>query len=252
MDLATLEELAKGRAIDAIVVTHLFGFMHDSGWAREISDAAGIPLIEDCAQAHGARHAGHMAGSVGHVGCFSFYPTKNLGAFGDGGAVVTSDPQIAERLVRLRQYGWEEKYRVQTAGGRNSRLDEMQAAVLRVKLPHLERWNERRQAIAARYSTEIAHPRIVVPKGRGEEYVAHLYVVQCGDRDGLRDYLAGHGILCDIHYPIPDHLQPACSDAPRPELPVTERLAKECLTLPCFPELTDDEVERIIDRINAW
>lgn len=253
MDLNALDALALARSIDAVVVTHLFGLMHDAESARKIAEHAAIPLIEDCAQAHGAHRGGRMAGSVGHAGCFSFYPTKNLGALGDGGAIVTDDPDIAARLIKLRQYGWDGKYRVSLGGGRNSRLDEIQAAVLRTKLPHLHGWNVRRRDIAARYTKGITHPRVTCPRGRGDEYVAHLYVLRCDDRDGLRSHLADRGIMCDVHYPIPDHLQPlAGNDRERPVLPVTERIAKEGLTIPCFPELTDDETDRIIHHINAW
>lgn len=253
MDLDAIAALAAARRIDAILITHLFGLMHDVKGARAISDLAGIPLIEDCAQAHGARRDGSMAGNVGHVACFSFYPTKNLGALGDAGAIVTSDPEIASRLARLRQYGWKEKYSVESRGGRNSRLDEMQAAVLRAKLPHLQGWNARRREIATRYTERIANPRVACPPVRGEEYVAHLYVIRCDDRDALRNYLIEQGIVCDVHYPIPDHLQPVWGkESARPTLPVTERFAQECLTVPCFPELTDDEVDCIIRHINAW
>ena len=138
-------------------------------------------------------------------------------------------------------------------GGRNSRLDEIQAAVLRAKLPCLDEWNARRRMIAARYSREIAHPRICVPPVRGEEYVAHLYVVTCDDPDALRRHLATADIACDVHYPIPDHLQPVAKEwgATLP-LPVTERLAGQILTLPCFPELADEEADHIVQRVNTW
>ena len=193
------------------------------------------------------------AGSVGDVACFSFYPTKNLGGIGDGGAVVTSDRELLERLKSLRQYGWETKYHVVRSGGRNSRLDEIQAAVLSAKLPYLDGWNARRRDIAARYSTAISHPKITCPPVRGEEYVAHLYVVTCEDRADLQKHLSAAEISSDIHYPIPDHLQPAMAGLmPGSSLPVTEHLAGHILTLPCFPELTDAEVDRIIARVNSW
>jgi aminotransferase EvaB len=253
MNLERLSATVSAGGIDAIVVTHLFGVMHDMAAVRQLADRVGIPVIEDCAQAHGARRGGQRAGSVGDIACFSFYPTKNLGAIGDGGAIITNDSDITALIRSLRQYGWESKYRVTSSGGRNSRLDEIQAAVLRAKLPHLDRWNSRRREIATRYSEAIKHPRISTPPIRGEESVAHLYVVTSDDSVGLRQYLAAGDIACDVHYPIPDHLQPIlAAHHERPSLPVTESLAQRILTLPCFPELTNQEVDYIIDHINAW
>jgi dTDP-3-amino-2,3,6-trideoxy-4-keto-D-glucose/dTDP-3-amino-3,4,6-trideoxy-alpha-D-glucose/dTDP-2,6-dideoxy-D-kanosamine transaminase len=252
MDLDELDMLARAGRIDAVVITHLFGLMHDVKRARDIAARAAIPFIEDCAQAHGAQRDGQRAGSVGDAGCFSFYPTKNLGALGDGGAIVTSDSDIAMKLVKLRQYGWERKYHIHSTGGRNSRLDEIQAAVLRAKLPFLEEWNARRRAIASRYTEAIANRRVSCPPARENDYVAHLYVIECDDRDTLRTHLAERGIFCDVHYPIPDHLQPVMRRQLPATLPVTERLARECLTLPCFPELTNDEVDWVVDHINGW
>jgi dTDP-4-amino-4,6-dideoxygalactose transaminase len=253
MDLEQLKRVVGAGEIDAIVVTHLFGRMLDLARLRGLADRAGIPLIEDCAQAHGARRGGQRAGSVGDVACFSFYPTKNLGALGDAGAVTTNSPELAARTRVLRQYGWGAKYRVTEAGGRNSRLDELQAAVLRAKLPHLDGWNARRREIAARYTASIDNPRIKCPPIQGDDYVAHLYVIECDDRDGLREHLAASQIVCDIHYPTPDHVQPvALRSGGRCSLPVTERLAGRVLTLPCFSELEDREVDRIVDLIKAW
>ena len=180
-----------GRAIDgggisAIVVTHLFGLLCDMDAILKMAKASGIPVLEDCAQAHGASRDGRRAGSFGHAASFSFYPTKNLGALGDGGAITTNDGDLAAKLRSLRQYGWKSKYCAVDSGGRNSRLDEMQAAILRAKLPFLEGWNRRRRAIASRYSAEIVNPGLPALAARGEEFVAHLYVVTCEDRDGLR------------------------------------------------------------------
>lgn len=253
MDLDGLAALAAAGELDAVVVTHLFGLMHDMQAILSIADAASIPVIEDCAQAHGARRNGRRAGSFGDIACFSFYPTKNLGALGDGGAIVTDDPELAARLSALRQYCWEGKYRVMSPGGRNSRLDEIQAAVLRAKLPRLDAGNARRREIAARYTEGIEHPGIVCPPLRGEDYVAHLYVVTCDDPAGLRSHLAAADIATDVHYPIPDHLQPAFAARERRlSLPVTETLAAQVVTLPCFPELTDEEADRVIHHVNSW
>ncbi|MEA2950531.1 MAG: hypothetical protein QOJ96_51, partial [Alphaproteobacteria bacterium] len=201
---------------------------------------------------HGATRNGKSAGGFGDAGCFSFYPTKNLGALGDGGAVTTSDAALAERLRELRQYGWDKKYQVSRTGGRNSRLDELQAALLLAKLPHLDRWNEDRRALARRYSNEVGNPRIECPRDFGTDNVAHLFVVRCQDRDGLRRHLEAHEVSSDIHYPIPDHRQPAYSVSHAAQLPETERLAKEILTIPCFPEMDEEETSRVIKAINSW
>jgi aminotransferase EvaB len=253
MDLEALERVASSGQLDAVVVTHLFGRLHDMTAVRSMARSTGISIIEDCAQAHGAAREGRRAGSFGDLACFSFYPTKNLGALGDAGAVTTEDPALAERLRGLRQYGWETKYLAVQRGGRNSRLDEIQAAVLRAKLPSLDGWNARRRAIAARFSQGIKHKWIKCPEIPGEDHVAHLYVVLCDDRESLRRHLADADIHCDVHYPIPDHLQPARQRPGEDDrLKVTEDLAQRVLTLPCFPELTDREVDYIVERVNAW
>ncbi len=253
MNVELLAVAAAAGDIDAIVVTHLFGLMHDMAAIRAIANRHSLPVIEDCAQAHGAHRNGLQAGTAGDIACFSFYPTKNLGAIGDGGAVLTGDEELAARLKRLRQYGWDKKYHVAFAGGRNSRLDEVQAAVLRAKLPHLRRWNDRRRRIASHYSENIENPRVVCPPVREEGYVAHLYVVTCEERTALRQHLERARIGCDIHYPIPDHRQPFMPPGSgSTALPATERLAERVLTLPCFPELSDAEVDYIIEQINTW
>lgn len=254
--LMSLEHLGKVLAddkIDVVVVTHLFGLLHDMDAVLRLTDATGIPVFEDCAQAHGAGRGARRAGSFGKAASFSFYPTKNLGALGDGGAVTTSDAEVASHIRRLRQYGWESKYRAVLTGARNSRLDEMQAAILRAKLPSLDAWNRRRRAIATRYSNEIVNPRVICPPVYGEEYVGHLYVITCDDRDSLRSHLSAHGILTDVHYPIPDYQQPSLQNQRDwKALPITEALAKSILTLPCYPELQDDEVARVIACMNDW
>lgn len=253
MDLDHLDKVLTTGTIDAVVVTHLFGLLHDMQDVLRIAGAVGVPIFEDCAQAHGASREGQRAGSFGAAASFSFYPTKNLGALGDGGAVTTNDPEVAVLLRRLRQYGWESKYRAVLTGARNSRLDEIQAAILRAKLPFLDNWNERRRAIATRYSQEIRNPRVTCPPVYGNEYVAHLYVVTCDDRDGLRAHLSAAGILTDVHYPIPDYRQPSLeSQKDWERLPVTEALAQSILTLPCYPELQDDEITRVIKCVNDW
>lgn len=235
----------------AVIATHLYGQMVDVPAVLGVAQRAGIPVIEDCAQAHGAALRGRYAGTWGAAGCFSFYPTKNLGALGDGGAVVTSDAALAGRVRLLRQYGWTSQYRSVLPGGRNSRLDELQAAVLRAKLPHLMRWNERRRAIARAYAGGLRQAPLTLPENFGEDYVAHLYVIRTPRRDELKSALTSQGIGTGIHYPIPDHLQESVrkSFPPCADLPVTERCSREVLTLPCFPELSDPEVEMIIAAI---
>ncbi|MCB5175201.1 DegT/DnrJ/EryC1/StrS family aminotransferase [Microvirga lenta] len=252
MDLTHLGRLVARGGVDAVVVTHLFGLLHDMESILRITQPAGIPVFEDCAQAHGALREKRPAGSFGAASSFSFYPTKNLGALGDGGAVVTQDTAVAARLRELRQYGWESKYRVSAENARNSRLDEIQAAILRAKLPFLDAWNRRRREIATLYSTAIKHPRISCPPVYGEEYVGHLYVVTCDDRQSLQQHLASAGIITDIHYPVPDHMQPTRKGSNDVRLPVTEELADKILTLPCYPELRDEEFGHIITTINRW
>jgi aminotransferase EvaB len=244
-------ELARND-VRAVIATHLYGRLADVETITAICKPLGIPVIEDCAQAHGANRHGRAAGSFGTAGCFSFYPTKNLGALGDGGAVTTSDAAIAGRLRELRQYGWDKKYQVSRSGGRNSRLDELQAALLLVKLPHLDRWNEGRRAIARRLSNKIRHPRIKCPRDFGTDDVAHLFVLRCDDRGGFQRHLEARGVSSDIHYPIPDHRQPAYAAFSSRELPETDRLAKEIVTVPCFPEMEEEEISQVIDAINSW
>jgi dTDP-4-amino-4,6-dideoxygalactose transaminase len=236
----------------AILPVHLYGRPADMDPIMEIARRHDLAVVEDCAQAHGASYRGRKVGSLGHVACFSFYPTKNLGAYGDGGAVVTDDPALADRLRLLRQYGWREQYRSEVRGV-NSRLDELQAAILRVKLRHLDAWNARRRALAARYRELLAGSDLVLPAELPDGvHVYHLFIVQTPQRDELRDHLRRAGIGTGIHYPIPAHLQAAYRDlGGQPgQLPVTERLAREVLSLPLFPELTDAEVEQVVEAIH--
>ena len=188
-----------------------------------------------------------------HAACFSFYPTKNLGALGDGGAVTTQSDALAATVRQLRQYGWSSKYTVELAAARNSRLDELQAAFLSVFLPGLDQDNARRRAIAARYSLGIQHPLVTTPVVGKEDYVAHLYVVRSAERNALRGYLHLCEIGSDVHYPVPDHRQPIFGNQfAALELPQTELLAQQVLTLPCYPEMSDAQVDHVIATINAW
>ena len=239
-------------SVRAAIATHLYGRMADLPALLAVTNGAGVPLVEDCAQAHGAAMGGKKAGSWGALGCFSFYPTKNLGALGDGGAITTDDAGLAARVKSLRQYGWSGKYHC-AEYGRNSRLDEMQAAILRAKLPHLDGWNARRREIAAAYSRALAGQEVTCPRDFSERYVAHLYVIRTACRDEVRAALRARGIATDIHYPVPDHMQAAAlgSKAARTALPVTERLAREILTLPCYAELRDDEIVAVVEALAA-
>jgi aminotransferase EvaB len=247
MSAAGLEGALNGAR--AIVVTHLYGRMAPINEIVARAQVAKVPVIEDCAQAHGAAHAGRCAGAFGTAGCFSFYPTKNLGALGDGGAVITSDANLASRVRSLRQYGWGAKYHVDRTGGRNSRLDEMQAAFLRVKLPYLPVWNAARVAIANRYCEGLRALPIRVPEWCDGEYVAHLFVIRCRDRDALRTHLAAAGIATDIHYPIPDHAQSIEAGDGKVRLPGTEAACGEVLTLPCYPGMPHADVDRVVAAI---
>ena len=231
----------------AIIVTHLYGRLADMESILNI--AGGIPVIEDCAQAHGAIRHGRRAGNWGTAGCFSFYPTKNLGAAGDAGAVVTSDATFDSRLRALRQYGWIKRFCSSTPGGRNSRLDEIQAAILTAKLPLLDAWNQRRRDIAKRYNDALnGYPPYKLPEIFGDDYVAHLYVIRCPRRDLLKARLAERGIQTEIHYPTLDHNQLSQTNLPfRIEsLAVSEKAVAEVLSLPCYPELKEEELEFVI------
>jgi dTDP-4-amino-4,6-dideoxygalactose transaminase len=237
----------------AAIVTHLHGRLADIEALQRVAVARGVPMVEDCAQAHGARLNGKHAGTFGTLGCFSFYPTKNLGALGDGGAVITQNNRLAEHVRSLRQYGWHGKYRVERVGGRNSRLDELQAAVLYHRLAGLDDDNRVRRAVAARYAREIRNPLLWMPVRGGEHDVVHLFVVLTRHRDALVAHLTAHAIGCDVHYPVPDHRQPGWTmPDDTPPLPITEQLAQQVLTLPCFAAMTDEEIARVIDTCNYF
>ncbi|RBL68118.1 DegT/DnrJ/EryC1/StrS family aminotransferase [Pseudomonas sp. MWU13-2625] len=236
-----------------VIVTHLYGQLANIEKLLDLAKAAGVKLIEDCAQSHGAKRDGRQAGSFGDVACFSFYPTKNLGAMGDGGAVVTSDADLAARLKTLRQYGWSSKYHVGHAGGKNSRLDEMQAAILRIKLPLLDAWNASRRDIATRYNAAFATLGFDALPSVDDSYAAHLYVARLQNRDGFREFLKSEGVTTDVHYPVPDHLQAAYTE-PRiaGTLEVTESTCKNLVTLPCFPGMADEAVEAVIAAVKKY
>lgn len=239
------------RDVKAIVPVHLYGNVADMTAICEIASQWEIPVVEDCAQAAGAHFAAARVGSLGRAGCFSFYPTKNLGALGDAGAVVTNDPQLADRVTRLRQYGWDED-RIPDRPGFNSRLDELQAAVLTVKLAGLDTANERRGEIAKRYSVAFSHLPVATPAAApGATHVYHLYVIATRSRATLRRALEAYGVQTAVHYPTAIHQQPGYAQEVEVPLPLTEteRVVDEVLSLPMYPELTDADVETVIGAV---
>lgn len=255
----TLDPRALGAAMTArtraIVAVHLYGQSADMdaiiAWAKNQK----VHVVEDCAQAAGGRYKGRRVGSMGDVACFSFYPTKNLGALGDGGMVVTNDGTIAERVRRMRQYGWDES-RSTEEPGLNSRLDEVQAAILSVKLRTLDDNNARRGAIARRYNAAFSELPVTIPAARPDTtHVYHLYVVSCDNRDGLREHLASQGILSGVHYPVPTHRHGGYEKhvlISSTGLSVTDRFVDRILTLPLYPELADGDVERVITAVRRF
>jgi len=243
-----------GPKTKAIIATHLYGYLCDMPALRQLADKHRIPLLEDCAQAHGAILNGKKAGSWGDAAAFSFYPTKNLGALGDGGAVVTNSKEIHEAVSQLRQYGWESKYKVVRSGGRNSRLDEMQAALLNVKLKHLDTWTKKRQELGKFYCDKIRHADVQLTPYAGEQHVYHLYVLRSKKRDSLKAHLAAKGIAADIHYPFLDYQQPLFKDSAigKTKLPHSEKATQEILTIPCYPELSLQDAAFVAAAINEW
>lgn len=239
----------------AVVVTHLYGGAADVQRLRNMLEAAGagnVKIVEDCAQAHGAHIDGRPVGSLGDIATFSFYPTKNLGALGDGGAVVTSDPELADLVRRLQQYGWRSKYEIASPGGRNSRMDELQAAALDVLLRFLPQTNAERRHILDRFRAAAPHLQFV---DGGPGSVAHLAVLLSDRRDELRNFLLQRGIASDIHYPILDHDQPGWAGLPRRiagDLAVSKRSAERLLSLPCFPGMTEEEIDLICTTLRDW
>lgn len=238
----------------AVVVVHLYGQPAALADIRQRCSRHGLRLIEDCAQAHGATWQGKRVGSIGDVSCFSFYPTKNLGAVGDGGMVITNDPELAQRSRDLREYGWRRRYISETAG-MNSRLDELQAAILRVKLAHLDDAIAARRAIARRYDEELEGLDLGLPVTRAEEeHAYHLYVVRTPHRDALREHLKLRDVATGIHYPLAVHMQPAYKDRIHMvgDLPQTEQAVAQVLSLPMFPELEPGEVSRVSEAVREF
>ena len=235
----------------AMIAVHLYGHPADMGAIM----AHGIPVIEDCAQAHGALLNGKLVGGIGTAACFSFYPTKNLGAIGDGGAVASNDAGIAQRIRQLRTYGWSKPQFAELENGRCSRLDELQAAVLSVKLKSLPAAIARRRAVAARYYAGLSGLPLQLPlEDAGVEHAYHLYVLRSDRRDALEAHLAGHKIGTGRHYPLPVHRQPGLAAHARVPAPlnVTERIGNEVLSLPMFATISDAQVDRVIDAVRSF
>lgn len=253
IDVSQIEERITDKT-KAILPVHLFGHPVNMDPLVEIAIQNNLVVIEDACQAHGAEYKGKKVGTLGHVGCFSFYPTKNLGAYGDGGMIITNDEEIAERLFSLRNYGQKTRY-IHQFKGLNSRLDEIQAAILRVKLKHLDEWNEKRREKAKLYNELLQGADVICPKQKDyAEHVYHLYVIRSRKRDELQRFLDARGIIALIHYPIPVHSQKAYEDlgVHRGALPITEKIANEILSLPIFPELRKDQIEEVVDSIKLF
>lgn len=253
IDAARIEEKITSRT-KAILVVHLYGQAADMKRITAIAQKYNLKLVEDCAQSHGAAFGGKMTGTFGDIGCFSFYPSKNLGAFGDAGAIVTDNAKIAEDIRVFRNYGSEKRYYNRVVGA-NSRLDEMQAGFLRIRLSHLDEVNRERKMICEKYQREIANSKINLPKIRKDaDHVWHQFVIHCKQRDELVSYLNERGIGTLIHYPIPPHLSEAYQYLGYKEgaLPITEQYAKEVLSLPLYNGMTTEEQEYVISAINQF
>jgi len=232
----------------AIVPVHLYGHSVNMNPLIEISEKYGIPIVEDCAQAHGAEYNGKKVGSIGKLGAFSFYPTKNLGAYGDAGMIVTNDKELYQKLLMLRQYGWKERDK-SVMKGVNSRLDEIQAAILRVKLKYLGEWNEKRRYNAKLYNELLKNTEILTPvEKKYAKHVYHQYVIRLRNRNVLKKYLQKKGIQTQIHYPVPVHKQRPYKINSR--LPVTEKICNQILSLPVHPWLNEKEIELISKTIS--
>jgi dTDP-4-amino-4,6-dideoxygalactose transaminase len=251
---AAAVEAALTPQVRAVMAVHLYGQAVPMADLAALCRQRDLLLIEDAAQGHGAVTGGRRVGSLGDAAGFSFYPGKNLGALGDGGAVTTNDDALAVHLRALRNYGSEIKYENRLLGT-NSRLDELQAALLRVKLPRLDAQNDLRRRVAERYRAGIVHPAVGLPAvaGEADSHVWHLFVIRCAERERLADHLRSRGVTTQVHYPIPPHRQACYQGHGLPvDLPVAEAMAREVLSLPISPVLTDDQVQHVIDAVNSF
>ena len=252
IDVSQIEDKITDKT-KAIIPVHLYGHPADMDPIMEIAEKYGLYVIEDASQAHGAEYKSKKVGGIGHIGCFSFYPTKNLGAYGDAGMIVTNNDELAEKLKMLRNYGSPKKYYHEFIGV-NSRLDEIQAAVLRVKLKYLDEWNGRRRNIVRLYNNLLDSSNMITPiEKEWAKHVYHLYVIRHEERDKLQQHLLKNGIKAQIHYPIPVHMQEAYLNLGiNIKLPITERVSKEVLSLPMYPWLKEEEIEYISGIIRKF
>lgn len=253
IDTSKIEEKITDKT-KAVLVVHLYGQASQMDKVVDICKKHNLRLVEDCAQSHGSAYKGKVTGTFGDIGCFSFYPSKNIGAFGDGGAIVTDDEDIAKEMRILRNYGSEKRYYNKVVGT-NSRLDEIQAALLKVRLEHAEEMNKEKQDVAAEYDKKINNPLIKLPGVReGADHIYHQYVIRCKRRDELMAYLKDKGISTIIHYPIPPHLSEAYEylGFKKGDFPVTEACADEVLSIPMFNGITEEEVKYVADVINEF
>ena len=253
IDVAKLENAISDKT-KAIMPVHLFGQPANMDKVLEIAKEHNLRVVEDACQAHGAEYKGKKTGSMGDVACFSFYPGKNLGAYGDGGALMTNDEELRDKLIALRNYGSKIKYH-HPIKGFNNRLDAIQAAVLRVKLKHLDKWNEKRRKNAQLYNELLRNGNLEAPiEERSGKHVYHLYVIRTKQRDKLAEFLGSRGISTGVHYPIPIHLQKAYEELKlgKGSFPITEKYAGEILSLPMFAELEDEEIKYVADIIKDY
>lgn len=254
IDPTRIEEKITDRT-KAIIAVHLQGRAADMDPISEIARRHNLKVVEDAAQGHGVKYKGRRVGSLGDAAAFSFYPGKNLGAMGDGGCVVTCDKEIADKVRALGNYGSDRKYH-HIYQGTNSRLDEMQAALMRAKLPNLDRWNADRRKTAGRYLEEISNPLITLPLPVDDtfDHIYHVFAIRCDRRDELAAYLEEKGILTVIHYPVPMHMQPCYAELNIPEgaLPLAEQISRTELSIPMFYGMTDEQVSYVIDALNSF
>lgn len=253
IDASKIEEKITNKT-KAVLVVHLYGQASNMKPVLEVCMKHNLRMIEDCAQSHGAKFNGQMTGTFGDIGCFSFYPSKNLGAFGDAGAIVTNNDQIAEDARVFRNYGSEKRYYNKVVGT-NSRLDEMQAGLLRVRLKHLDKLAEEKRRICERYLSELHNDKIILPTIRkGATHIWHQFVIRSDDREKMIKYLDEKGVGTIIHYPIPPHLSEAYRylDMKEGSLPITEKYAQTVLSLPLYNGMTEEEQDYIIEAINTF
>ena len=258
LDPNLLEDTIKehqGSRIKAIIPVHLYGHPADMSAIMEIARRHDLYVVEDCAQSHGAAIKGRKTGTWGHLAAFSFYPTKNLGALGDGGAVVTDDQELAQKLRFLREYGWKQRY-ISDIVGMNTRLDEIQAAVLRVKLRYLDAENAQRRQLAEVYNSRLGDTPLILPEvSKDVDSVYHQYVVESAQRDALKDFLKNNSVGTLIHYPIPVHRQPAYQNrvgVGSGGLQKTEDVVTKILSLPMYPQMISDQAQQVADLIASW